>query len=98
CTAALPRREDAPALGLIGRTALVLAGLVGSWMLAVYIGYAPTVLYAYSGGGGLSALSDQQLAAGVMWVPASVPFLIVMVALVARWFEADAQAGTVLQA
>jgi cytochrome c oxidase assembly factor CtaG len=46
----------------------------------------------------LSALSDQQLAAGVMWVPASVPFLIVMVALVARWFEVDAQAAAVVQA
>jgi putative membrane protein len=93
-TAALPRRaRNAPSLGLIGRAVVVLGGLLGSWMLAVFIGYAPTVLYAYSGSGGLTALADQQLAAGVMWVPASLPFVIVLVALVARWFENDAQAG-----
>jgi putative membrane protein len=92
-TVALPRPGRAPSLGLMGRAVVVLAGLVGSWMLAVFIGYAPTVLYAYSGSGGLTALADQQLAAGVMWVPASLPFVIVLVALGARWFENDAQAA-----
>jgi putative membrane protein len=93
-TAALPRRAGSvPSLGLIGRAVVVLGGLLGSWMLAVFIGYAPSVLYAYTGSGGLTALADQQLAAGVMWVPASLPFVIVLVALVARWFENDAQAG-----
>jgi putative membrane protein len=92
-TAALPRGESAPSLGLIGRAVVVFAGLVGSWMLAVFIGYAPTVLYAYSGSGGLTAGADQQLAAGVMWVPASLPFVIGLVALGARWFENDAQAA-----
>ncbi|HEY8676642.1 MAG TPA: cytochrome c oxidase assembly protein [Candidatus Dormibacteraeota bacterium] len=94
-TAAPTRRDVEPALGLIGRAVVVLAGLVGSWLLAVFIGYAPTVLYAYSGSGGLSASADQQLAAGVMWVPASIPFVVVLVALVARWFENDAQAAAV---
>ncbi|MFI5313755.1 MAG: cytochrome c oxidase assembly protein [Candidatus Dormibacteria bacterium] len=92
-TAALPRRHAAPSPGLMGRAVVVLTGLVGSWMLAVFIGYAPTVLYAYSGSGGLTAIADQQLAAGVMWVPASLPFVIVLVALGARWFEDDAQAA-----
>jgi len=92
-TAALPSRGRAPSLGLIGRAAVVLTGLVGSWMLAVFIGYAPTVLYAYSGSGGLTPLADQQLAAGVMWVPASLPFVIVLVALGARWLENDATAA-----
>jgi cytochrome c oxidase assembly factor CtaG len=91
-TAAL-RREDTPSVGLIGRAVVVLAGLIGSWMLAVFIGYAPTVLYAYSGSGGLSAITDQQFAAGVMWVPASLPFIIVLVWLGARWFENDARAA-----
>jgi cytochrome c oxidase assembly factor CtaG len=92
-TAALPRHEDAPSLGLIGRAVVALAGLIGSWMLAVFIGYAPTVLYAYSGSGGLTASADQQIAAGVMWVPASLPFVIVLIVLGARWFENDAQAA-----
>lgn len=92
-TASLSRRRAAPSLGLIGRAVVVLAGLVGSWMLAVFIGYAPTVLYAYSGSGDLTAIADQQLAAGVMWVPASLPFVIVLVTLGALWFENDAQAA-----
>ena len=89
-TAALPRVVDDPALGLVGRAVVVLSGLVGSWLLAVYIGYATVVLYAYSGSGGLSALADQQLASGVMWVPASVPFVAALVWIMARWFENDA--------
>ncbi len=90
-TAALPRTADVPALGLLGRSGVVLTGLVGSWLLAVYIGYAPGVLYTYSGSGSLSALADQQLAAGVMWVPASIPFVAVLVWIMARWFENDAR-------
>ncbi len=90
-TAALPRSDTSPGLGLLGRSAVVLTGLVGSWLLAVYIGYAPGVLYAYSGSGSLSALADQQLAAGVMWVPASVPFVAAVVWIMARWFENDAR-------
>jgi putative membrane protein len=78
---------------LLGRGAMVLAGMVGSWMLAVYIGYAPTVLYRYTGSGTLPALSDQQIAAGVMWVPGTIPFVAALVALAARWFEADARAA-----
>jgi cytochrome c oxidase assembly factor CtaG len=92
-TVALPRRDDAASVGLMGRAAVVLAGLVGSWALAVFIGYAPAVLYAYSGSGSLTAIADQQLAAGVMWVPASLPFVIVLVALGARWLENDARAA-----
>ena len=90
-TAALPRPAGDPSIGLIGRSVVVLAGLVGSWLLAVYIGYAPGVLYAYGGSGGLSALADQQLAAGVMWVPASIPFAAAVVWIMARWFENDAR-------
>lgn len=92
-TAALPRGAGAHAVGLIGRCGVVLGGLIGSWLLAVYIGYATSVLYTYSGSGGLSALADQQFASGVMWVPASVPFLVVLIVLMARWFEADARAA-----
>jgi putative membrane protein len=93
-TAAL-RRVDASSPGLIARAGIVLSGLIGSWLLAVFIGYAPTVLYAYHGTATMTALSDQQLAAGVMWVPASLPFVIVVVALVAQWFENDAAAAAV---
>lgn len=91
--AALPRDDAEAALGMLGRAVVVAGGLVGSWLLAVYIGYAPAVLYAYSGSGGLSATADQQIAAGAMWVPASAPFIAVLVWLGARWLENDARAA-----
>ena len=60
------------------------AALLVSWILAIVLGLAPEPLYnAYAAlahrPGGLSALADQQLAAGVMWVPGSVPYCIVLV-------------------
>ena len=92
-TAALPPAGQPAPLGILGRSVLVLAGMVGSWMLAVYLGYATTALYSYTGSATLSATSDQQLAAGVMWVPASVPFVAVLVWLGARWLDDDARAA-----
>ncbi len=89
--AALPKAAGLPAIGLVARSVVVLGGLVGSWLLAVYIGYAPSVLYAYPGRGSLTALADQQLASGIMWVPASVPFIAALVWIMARWFENDAR-------
>jgi putative membrane protein len=89
--AALPKAAGVPAIGLVARSVVVLGGLVGSWLLAVYIGYAPSVLYAYPGSGSLTALADQQLASGIMWVPASVPFIAAVVWIMARWFENDAR-------
>ena len=51
----------------------------GCWR--VVLGFAPAPVYdatrrSRAGPGGLSALADQQIAAGIMWVPASLPFLI----------------------
>jgi cytochrome c oxidase assembly factor CtaG len=43
--------------------------------------------------GGLSALADQQLAAGVMWVPGSVPYCIVLVVAALRWLDPATAAG-----
>lgn len=63
--------------------------LVG-WVLAVVIAMAPSPLYAHYADLarrplGLSALADQQLAAGIMWVPASVPWIVVALACVYGW-------------
>ena len=60
--------------------------MIVSWVLAVVLALAPHPLYSYyahlaSRPGGISAMADQQLAAGVMWVPGSVTFLIVAVRL-----------------
>jgi putative membrane protein len=74
------------------RAAWFGAALVPSWILAIVLAYATTPLYgAYASlahrPGGLSALADQQLAAGVMWVPGSITFLIAGIYYFYRWLE-----------
>ena len=77
-------------LALIGRAMVVLSGTFVSWGLAVIIGYASHPLYAYpTPGGGFSLLADQQIAAGVMWVPGSTPFLVALLYLGIQWFDVE---------
>jgi cytochrome c oxidase assembly factor CtaG len=68
---------------------LITAAVVG-WMLAIVLTFAPDPLYQeyarlLGRPGRISALADQQLAAGVMLVPGSITFLLVAGILVARW-------------
>jgi cytochrome c oxidase assembly factor CtaG len=72
------------------RIAYVVGAMVLSWGLAVVLALAPNPLYAHyaheiSRPGGLSALGDQQIAAGIMWVPGSITFVIVIFVSVHRW-------------
>ena len=66
-------------LSPFGRVAYVTAATVPSWLLAVILAMASTPLYPAYGGDagrpwGMSALTDQQLAAGMMWGPGGVTF------------------------
>jgi putative membrane protein len=66
------------------------AALLPSWTLAVVLGFASTPLYsAYASlphrAGGLSALADQQIAAGVMWVPGSLVYTIAAALAFYEW-------------
>lgn len=57
---------------------LVLAMIPG-WILAIVLSFARTPLYAYADvhrPGGISVLGDQEIAAGVMWVPGSLAYVI----------------------
>jgi putative membrane protein len=77
-------------LSLMGRAMVVIAGTFVSWALAIAIGYASHPLYAYpTPTGGFSLLADQQIAAGVMWVPGSTPFLVALLYLGIRWFDVE---------
>jgi cytochrome c oxidase assembly factor CtaG len=72
------------------RAAYAVAAMTVSWALAVVLGLASSPLYPHyaalsSRPGGISALADQQLAAGVMWVPGSITFLLIVFAQVHRW-------------
>ncbi|HVC05806.1 MAG TPA: cytochrome c oxidase assembly protein [Candidatus Acidoferrales bacterium] len=82
-------------LSLISRASMTLAGMGVSWGLAIAIGYATVPLYAYpTPNGGLSLLADQEIAAGVMWVPGSVPFLVTLIYLGIRWFDVEDRRAT----
>lgn len=66
--------------------------LVVGWVLAIVLALATSPLYsAYadmaSRPGQISALTDQQLAAGVMWVPGSLSYTIAMVVIAYRLLE-----------
>ncbi len=81
----LHARLSAPA-----RVAYAIGAMVVSWVLAVILALAPHPLYAHyahevSRPGGISAMADQQIAAGIMWVPGSIAFVIVIFAYVHRW-------------
>jgi putative membrane protein len=96
CTAVLFWKQAIPSaplrirLSAPQRVVLLIGGMIVSWALAVVLALAPHPLYSYyadlpSRPGGISAMADQQLAAGVMWVPGSVTFLIVLFVYVHRW-------------
>jgi putative membrane protein len=74
------------------RAAWFGAALVPGWILAIVLAFASTPLYdAYATlphrPGGLSALADQQVAAGVMWVPGSLAYLVAAIVAFYRWLE-----------
>ncbi len=94
----LPGTSGRPQLTDAARAVYGTAALAVSWILAIVLGLASEPLYnAYAGlahrPGGLSALGDQHLAAGVMWVPGSVPYCIVLVVAALRWLDSTQAPG-----
>jgi cytochrome c oxidase assembly factor CtaG len=96
CTAVLFWKQVIPSAPLHTRLSsperviFLIGGMIVSWALAVVLALSPHPLYSYyaheaARPGGISALGDQQLAAGIMWVPGSVTFLIVLFVYVHRW-------------
>jgi putative membrane protein len=66
--------------------------MVVSWVLAITFAVSTAPVYApyaaeASRPGGITALGDQQLAAGVMWVPGSIPLTIALLFIVYRWLQ-----------
>ncbi len=79
-------------LSELWRIAYLVGAMVVMWALAVVLAFAPHPLYgAYaeqaSRPGGISAIADQQIAAGIMWVPGSLPLLIVLFVYCNRWLS-----------
>ncbi|MFM7270835.1 MAG: cytochrome c oxidase assembly protein [Actinomycetes bacterium] len=72
------------------RSGYVLAAAGVGWFLAIVLTFAREPLYTEYARlgvrpGGISALADQQLAAGVMLVPGSITFLVIAGFAIARW-------------
>ena len=83
-----------PRLGNLQRVIYVAAAATVGWALSIALTLAPFTLYAPYGElaarpGGLSGLSDQRLAAGIMLVPGSIAFAIVAALSLARWLAED---------
>jgi cytochrome c oxidase assembly factor CtaG len=78
-------RLDAPY-----RVAFALGAMAVGWGLALMLAFASQPWYSGYAAlahrpGGISALTDQHLGAGVMWVPASLPWALAVFVLVYRW-------------
>jgi cytochrome c oxidase assembly factor CtaG len=59
------------------------AAMVPSWILAIVLAFAATPLYtAYP------SLTDQQLAAGIMWVPGSLTYFVAAFVCFYHWLDA----------
>jgi len=80
-------------IGFPARIAYVFLQMTQNTFLAVVLLNASSVLYPhYSSLGqpyGVDALSDQRLAAGVMWIAGDAIFLGAIMLLVAAWMRAD---------
>jgi cytochrome c oxidase assembly factor CtaG len=79
-----------PRLSEAWRVGYVTLAATACWVLAMVLAFAPSPLYVGyeslgSRPGGISAMSDQQLAAGIMWGPGSIPFAIFVFLALYRW-------------
>jgi cytochrome c oxidase assembly factor CtaG len=58
------------------------AAMVPGWILAIVLAFANAPVY-----GAYRSLTDQQLAAGVMWVPGSITYFVAAFVAFYRWLE-----------
>jgi len=77
-------------MGHLGRMGCIAIAIVQNVILAALLGFAPQPLYApYAhlalGPGGLTALQDQSLGAGIMWTVGDLPFGIAFSVLLHKW-------------
>lgn len=83
-----------PRLVWPARIAYAAGAMVVGWLLAIALVMYPHPIYGYYAAlhtrpAGISALTDQQLAAGVMWVPGSLAYAITFMIGFYRWLEPD---------
>jgi putative membrane protein len=79
----------APGSGFAPGAAAIVVAMMQMGLMGALLTFAPRVLYPFYVGRveqlGISAFEDQQLAGLLMWVPASVPYLVGGLWLLHRW-------------
>ena len=60
------------------------AAMVPGWILAIVLAFASAPVY-----GAYRSLTDQQLAAGVMWVPGSITYFVAAFVAFYRWLDVE---------
>lgn len=87
-------------LSAFKRAAYVFTATIQSWALAALLAFATSPFYAYAllpfRPGGISALTDQQYGAGMMWVPGSITYSIVFIVALYHWFQEEDARATAL--
>ena len=78
------------------RIAYVLGAMVVGWVLAIVLVLDPHPIYAPYAAlahrpGGITALTDQQLAGGIMWVLGSLTYGVTLLVGIYRWLEPAAE-------
>ena len=78
------------------RIAYVVGAMIVGWVLAITLVLVQHPIYPHYAmlahrPGGISALTDQQLAGGIMWVPGSISYTIAMMLGVYRWLEPESK-------
>jgi cytochrome c oxidase assembly factor CtaG len=71
------------------RSIWFVAAMIPSWILAMVLAFATKPVYtAYP------SMTDQQLAAGIMWVPGSLTYFVAAIAAFYSWLEPGVEAPT----
>ena len=83
-----------PRLPWLGRVAYVVGAMIVGWVIAITLVLVPEPIYSHYAllahrPGGISALTDQQIAAGIMWVPGSLSYGLAMMLGFYRWLEPE---------
>jgi putative membrane protein len=76
------------------RVAFALGQMLVGWVLAILLAFSSNPWYTVYATvrqreGGLSAIDDQHLAAGIMWVPASLPWSLLVFMTIYYWLADD---------
>ncbi len=76
------------------RVAFAIGQMLVGWALAILLAFSSSPWYTVYATvrqreGGLSAIDDQHLAAGIMWVPASLPWSLLVFMTIYYWLADD---------